>query len=147
MRKTFISTAAALAALTATSALAQEDTGKRFVVALEPGQEVLPATGDPDGAGMATLRVNAGQKQVCYSINVTGLTLPAVGAHIHRNVAGANGPVVVGFTPPNANGSTSGCVTVTRDLALAIIRNPENYYVNVHTPGFTAGAIRGQLER
>jgi hypothetical protein len=32
-------------------------------------------------------------------------------------------------------------------LALEIIQDPENYYVNVHTSDFLAGALRGQLSK
>jgi hypothetical protein len=52
----------------------------------------------------------------------------------------------VTLSPPDASGSSSGCTTVDRELAVAILENPENYYVNVHTvPLYETGAIRGQL--
>jgi hypothetical protein len=38
-----------------------------------------------------------------------------------------------------------GCVAASPDLIAAIRANPENYYVNVHTPEFPEGAVRGQL--
>ncbi len=40
---------------------------------------------------------------------------------------------------------TTGCVSAERDLIREIIRNPEQFYVNVHTAPFRAGAVRGQL--
>ena len=46
---------------------------------------------------------------------------------------------------PPANGSSQGCVAVTRELALEIIRRPADYYVNVHNQPFPGGALRGQL--
>ena len=55
------------------------------------------------------------------------------------------GPVVVELTPPDEEGFSSDCAEVSRELALAIIRNLENYYVNVHTNDFAARVIRGQL--
>jgi hypothetical protein len=53
--------------------------------------------------------------------------------------------VVVPLTPPDENGSSSGCAEVSREVALDILKNPEDYYVNVHTALFPDGAIRGQL--
>jgi hypothetical protein len=61
------------------------------------------------------------------------------------------GPIVVGlFTGSFAGtGATSGCVQgVDRSLIKAIRKEPSAYYVNVHsTPGFEAGAVRGQLSK
>jgi hypothetical protein len=124
--------------------------GRLFTTTLSGAEEVDPMTGnpgagDPNGSGLANLTVNPGQEEVCYELSVDGITLPAIGAHIHVGAAGENGPVVVPLTPPDASGVSSGCEPVSRELALAIIQNPENYYVNVHTSDFPSGAIRGQL--
>src|SRR5215212_3440074 len=124
--------------------------GRLFTTTLSGAEEVDPITGDfgagdPDGSGLATLTVNPGQSEVCYELSVEDIMLPAIGAHIHVGDAGENGPVVVSLVPPDASGVSSGCAEVSRELALAIIQNPEGYYVNVHTTDFESGAIRGQL--
>lgn len=107
------------------------------------GEVEVPRAGDPDGEGIAKLRVNPGQGRICYTLKVMDIE-QAAAAHIHEAPAGEAGPVVVGLEAPT-DGSSSGCVQVERDLALDIIRNPENYYVNVHNASFPGGALRGQL--
>ena len=153
-RRLFLSLAlAALVALSLAGAasaakLDGADHGGRALTAELTGAAEVPGPGDPDGSGTATITVNPGQEEVCWEITAEDITLPAIGAHIHVGAAGTAPPnnVVVPLTPPDATGVSSGCAQVTRELALAILKNPENYYVNVHTtPLFEAGAIRGQL--
>jgi hypothetical protein len=143
--------ALALSGPAAAAKLGGTDQGGRFfTTTLSGAEEVDPITGalgagDPDGSGLATLTVNPGQREICYELSVEDIMLPAIGAHIHEGAAGENGPVVVPLNPPDASGVSSGCAEVSRELALAIIQDPENYYVNVHTTDFENGALRGQL--
>ena len=120
--------------------------GRPFSTTLTGAAEV-PGPGDPDGSGTASITVNPGQGEVCFDLTVENITLPAIGAHIHIGAADEAGGVVVGLTPPDEDGTSSGCVTADRDVLLAIVQNPENYYVNVHSSDFPAGAVRGQLSR
>lgn len=117
--------------------------GAKLSTTLTGAAEVPPA--DLDGSGTATLTVNVGQSEVCFDIVVRDITLPATGAHIHAAPAGTNGPVVVALTPPDASGVSSGCVSADRELVKAILKSPEQYYVNVHTVDYPGGAVRGQL--
>ena len=118
--------------------------GAKFSTALTGAAEV-PGPGDPDGSGTAAITLNVGQSEVCFGIVVSGITLPAIGAHIHAAPVGSPGPVVVALTPPDGNGVSSGCVTVDRELVKQILKSPEQYYVNVHTSDYPGGALRGQL--
>lgn len=116
--------------------------GRAFDVALT-GEAETPA-GDPVATGTATVRLRAGQGQLCYRLAVDNLPAAAA-AHIHRASSGSAGPVVVPLQTPSAAGTSSGCATVARPLVKAILAEPASYYVNVHTEEFPAGAVRGQL--
>src|SRR5438094_7655631 len=118
--------------------------GTPFQVALT-GEAESP-NGDPVATGTATVRLRAGQGQVCYQLATNNLPTAAVAAHIHRAAAGTSGPVVVPLrTPDAASGRASGCTTTPRTLVNAILGAPGSYYVNVHTSDFPNGAVRGQL--
>ncbi len=135
-----LATAAALLSAPALSA----DGGSRLDTRLSGATEV-PGPGDTDGSGTAGVSVNSDQNQICYTLSVSGIE-PATMAHIHRGAAGAAGPVMISLRAPIA-GSSKGCVTVNRELALAILKSPANYYVHVHNAPFPGGAIRGQFAK
>jgi hypothetical protein len=134
---------AAGAMLLAMPAVAAEG-GRKLDTSLTGAAEV-PGPGDTDGAGTASVTVNPGQNQICYSLSVSNIEAATL-AHIHQGAAGVAGPVVVALRAPS-NGSSKACATVTRELALAILKAPANYYVNVHNTPFPDGAIRGQLAK
>jgi hypothetical protein len=118
--------------------------GNSMTTTLDGIQEV-PGPGDPDGSGSASITINADTNEVCYDIQVSGIQLPASGAHIHVGSAGTAGDVVVPLTAPDASGVSSGCVTTDPAIIEGLTTNPVIYYVNVHTEEFPAGAVRGQL--
>ena len=119
--------------------------GVPFTVELTGEAEVnaggVANQGDLDGTGTATLTINPGTGQVCWTIEVADVE-PIRAAHIHIAPSTAPGPIVVPFNP-----YSGGCTVVDRKLALAIILNPSGYYVNVHNATYPAGALRGQLDR
>ena len=80
-----------------------------------------------------------------WNIEVEDITLPAIAAHIHVGPPTTTGAVVVTLSPPDADGASSGCTSVERELAKTIAKEPAAYYVNVHTTDYPAGALRGQL--
>ena len=119
--------------------------GRTFTTTLTGAAEVPP--GDPDGTGTATITLMPGAGQVCWEIQVSGITLPATASHIHEAPAGVAGPVVIPLSAPDANGFSSGCASVAREQILEIMRDPEGYYVNVHNVDYPSGALRGQLSK
>ena len=140
-----------LAAAFATSAVAQpaSEGGRKFTTELTGEAEVtaagVPNQGDLDGTGTATLTLNPGQGRICYTLQVSGIA-PAAAAHIHEAPATTTGPVVVPLEAPT-DGDSSACATVDRALVKDILKNPADYYVNVHNADFPAGALRGQLSK
>lgn len=95
--------------------------------------------GDPDGTGLALLTIDDGAATVDWTFTVNNIESTIIGAHIHQAPAGVNGPIVVDFSS-----QLSGSGLSDPDL-LAVVANPSGFYVNIHTPSFPAGAIRGQL--
>ncbi len=119
--------------------------GTPFFATLTPEAECNAAgvcgLGQPGAAGESTLRLNSGQQEICFKTTARGLTTPVTGAHIHAAPAGVAGSIVVPLSPAVGE----GCVPAPRKLIKEIRKNPESFYVNVHTTGRPGGAIRGQL--
>lgn len=143
---------AAISSLSAYGSSTASAQGVEFFAVLSGGNEVSDtgraAVGDPNGFGTASVIFPGATGQICFSILVSNLDRP-VAAHIHENIAGRNGPIVVPLTPSPATGNpgtSSGCVPGVSAALLGRIRsNPTGFYVNVHTTAFPAGAVRGQL--
>jgi hypothetical protein len=141
---------AMLAGLSLSAASGAAAQGIQLFAVLNGGNEVTntgqAAVGDPDGSGAASV-IFVGSTRICFSLLVDDIDAP-VAAHIHENVAGKNGPIVVNFfVPPAGNpGTASRCLS---DLDPAVLRRigatPSHFYVNVHTAAFPSGAVRGQL--
>jgi hypothetical protein len=109
------------------------------------GATEVPGPGDPDGRGMAELRLNAKRGKVCYEIRTRKID-GASAAHIHAGKKGVAGDVVVALFAGSGGRKLEGCVRdVAKSTIRAIVRNPKRYYVNVHNSGYPNGAVRGQL--
>lgn len=137
---------ALMAAMVASLAMAAPVLGGPKIQATLAGINEVPGPGDPDGSGTAVITLNKSKGEVCYELSVSNIEA-AVAAHIHQAPVGVAGPVVVALGAPNP--TASGCVSgVDPQLIKAISKDPQDYYVNVHTiPNFPAGAVRGQLSK
>jgi hypothetical protein len=143
-----------LAAGLALCACSKSDT---FVASLSGANESPPVS--TPATGTATLTFDGSTMN--YTINASGLTSNANGAHLHVTPPDP-GPIVVGF---NAFPSST-TPSATDSFTVADIRNPTNpalatpiatveelveairagkVYVNIHTENHAAGEIRGQL--
>lgn len=119
--------------------------GRPLTAALAASNEV-GQPGDVGATGSAALTLNQGQGEICFDFELDLTTDPILG-HIHRGVAGKNGPVVVDFYKVIPLTETEGCVPVDEALIKEIRKNPASFYVNVHNKTAPAGAVRGQLGR
>ena len=80
--------------------------------------------------------------QAYGTVTVTGFTPTA--AHIHRGVAGANGPVIVTLTKTGENTFAVPDRTFISDSDFGAY-NANELYVNVHSANNPNGEVRGQL--
>ena len=123
--------------------------GRPFSTTLTGAAEV-PGPGDPDASGTALITLNQGLGQVCFDLSWAGIDGTVTAAHIHVGSAVVAGPVVVPLFAGSFAGtdSASDCISgVSQELIKAIRQDPANYYVNIHSDVFPAGAVRGQLSK
>jgi hypothetical protein len=126
-----------------------QSAGDRALFAVLTGLKEVDSTGargagDPNGRGSFSATLDG--RMLCYGIQVKNINGPAA-AHIHRGGSRVAGPVVQALEHPTAGdpGASSDCVRLSRTRARALRESPGSYYVNVHTPDYPNGAVRGQL--
>jgi len=142
MKRSFLAAACILTFLIALPGSAQT------YGALLTGAQEVPGPGDADGFGTATVTFNS-NNSVTVSISVTGIGSTISASHIHPGAAGAAASPIVGFTSSTTTFQNGVLNTTVPDVPVATLNsiraNPSGFYVNVHTPAFPNGAIRGQL--
>ena len=109
------------------------------------GGAEVPGPGDPKGSGTVVVTFDPDNGDVCYELSVANLQ-EATAAHIHKGVKGEEGQVEVALEAPKT-GTAKGCTKADVVVIEAIMQDPTDYYVNVHTAAFPKGAVRGQLSR
>ena len=146
-------------AFLATGAVANADDGAVTLTTRLEGAQEVPAA-DPDAMGNAVIKIDVDAGTVCFDATFDRVGTPNRG-HIHKEVAGKNGPIVVPFfelrlgdalvTDPRheavERGRIKDCVTADPALLADIVAHPDAYYVNLHNTRFPGGAFRCQLDR
>jgi len=141
-------------------------TNPTFVATLSPANEVPPVVGaEATGSGTATITMvttkdtagNVTAATATFVVNLSGFppNTPINISHIHQQVAGQNGSVVVNSNitagqnvlTTGSGSFTAANLTVTPDLANLILNNPAGFYFNVHSTLNPGGVARGQLVR
>jgi hypothetical protein len=111
------------------------------------GKEEVPGPGDEKGTGEAQLEVKVAKLKVCYLIEYDLPSGTATAAHIHKGAKGVAGKIVVELFEGEQQSPAEDCVKVEKERKLKkIVKNPGDFYVNVHNEQFPDGAIRGQLK-
>lgn len=153
--------------------LAEREDGDRveeFEVELSWFDEVSTAEGEPFGTadtfatgdsgdagqngaeGSATVTIDEAANTVSFEVDYTeveGAFAGSPGFHIHEGDRDENGPVVVLLATGDELEAGDGELSATVDAGAfdvsEILDDPEDYYLNLHSVDFPAGAIRGQL--
>lgn len=114
---------------------------KVFKAAMDGASEVPPTAST--GTGAATVTLDTATRKLTWDVTYSGLTGPAMAAHIHGPAdPGKNAGVVVPLT-----GSLKSPIKGAKVLTSAQVADLEagKYYVNIHTAVNKGGEIRGQL--
>jgi hypothetical protein len=143
--------AAVIALVLSPAAHAQGRSATTLVAHLSAENEVpgCPA-GEATGArGVAIVRIDEETGTITYRVVATklpGTIAGSPGSHIHVGGPEDPGPVVAPLVLTGRNrGVVAAGTTTNPALAAAILADPANYYVNVHTTTCPGGAVRGQL--
>ena len=139
MRNAALAASLALAALPVSPAGAQGDdllAANLFGVEVEGGGAGERATGDFNGI---YIRASG---ELCYYLEADGIGGDVTAAHIHRGKRGSTGAELVTLEMAEMD---EVCVAVDPGTIAAMLRSPEDHYVDIHTAAHPEGAVRGQL--
>jgi hypothetical protein len=136
MRKILVAAVAALA-VTGCNMMEPAPSTLAYTATLAPGAGITST-----GQGTGTFSYDPATHTLTYNVAYSGLSGPAMAAHIHGPAdPGGNAPPVVPF--PNAASPISGTATLTDAQAADLAAG--KWYVNVHTAANRGGEIRGQI--
>ncbi len=137
-----------------------------FRTMMSPANEVPPVTGlqasAMGNAHINALRDRSGNVTAARFVFDVNYRFPGettfTGLHVHDAAAGVNGPVTINsniaagersVVSPGGFGNIWRPINITGGQPLAslnaLLRNPENHYLNLHTTVHPGGAVRAQL--
>ena len=118
--------------------LLEEDRG--MLVKLSGTAENPPVT--TTAKGLAFFMLSQHNQSLSVQVVLDSLNGPITGAHLHRGVAGSNGPIIQDLMPLLSGNVISGKVDPTAYLSAILA---DSVYINVHTSVNPSGLVRGQL--
>jgi hypothetical protein len=112
---------------------------------LTPGADVPKPVGAASAKGSfsGVYVENKTGAKLAWKLSFSGLTGPAMAAHIHKGKVGVAGPVTVPLCGP-CTSRKAGSAQISESVIKAL--ESGNAYVNVHTAKNPAGEIRGQVK-
>jgi hypothetical protein len=112
-----------------------------FKAALAPGNEVPPA--NSRAAGSADVTYDTQTRQLSWTIVHSGLTSPGTAAHFHGPAGpGQNAPPIITIGGPLTS-PIKGNAILDEEQWQAL--QAGRWYINIHTPAFPGGEMRGQV--
>jgi hypothetical protein len=114
-----------------------------YKITLAPTNEVPPV---PTGAsGSADVTYDTVTRVVTWNITHAGLSGAPTAAHFHGPATALeNAPVIVLF-PGSLASPFRGTQTLTTDQAAQFLAG--SWYINIHTPAYPGGELRGQVPK
>lgn len=103
------------------------------------GNQEMPPNGSV-ASGMGKIVVST-DRTFTGSVTVTGLTGSA--GHIHEGAKGVNGPVIIPLIKSGNTFSIPDGIVLTDSYHASLLLG--NLYVNIHSPTYPGGEIRGQI--
>lgn len=99
------------------------------------------------GSGSVSLRLDAGKSEMCFVVALTSLDQP-VALHLHEGALGTEASDILAAlpAPPTGEGTASGCLPADALLIDRVVAGPDDFFLDVHTQQYPAGAVRGQLQ-
>lgn len=113
-----------------------------FVADMNGDQENPPVATDARGLGV--FHYTIGTLALDVNIQLTELSSPITGVHLHEGAPGENGPVLIDLGLLRDGNVIQGTVDLTIPQLIAL--SVGAVYVNVHTENNPGGEIRGQLD-
>jgi hypothetical protein len=114
-----------------------------YKVALAPANEVPPVP--TRATGSADLTYDTATRAVTWNITHSGLSGAPTAAHFHGPASPLeNAPVIVVFSGALAS-PIKGSATLTPDQAMQFLAG--RWYINIHTPAYPGGELRGQVPK
>ncbi|MEM9984387.1 MAG: CHRD domain-containing protein, partial [Bacteroidota bacterium] len=120
-----------------------------FNAYLGGSQEVAPVLSR--GHGVLHGEVRGDQVSVSGSFDDLGSDFASnIGAHLHRGIAGQNGPVILPLTPtldPDNRGASFFAISNSAALSADLLDSLRSraVYVNIHSQDINSGELRGQM--